>query len=321
MGGASTQFAFEPEPELQAQYATDLLNVSLKTVSGSTREFRVFVSSFLGFGVNEARRRYIQGLAEDFGFFPTGGEITLDRDEPEIHLHHHESLTLSRNEENLIHTVPDPCLPKNLIVESDKYLAETPLPHPLRIRGTGSLSKCLIDLRPYLRKQLPCAKEPCLFDGVFAPISDFSKHRFIGVSEYYYTPVAISGHFTQPADDGKSFHFRKFVENAEKLCSRTYNSLYSAHALKHGVIVEGSEEEARLQLQCFKSAWVLEILHEGIGILDGNDDPPQDATISLQYGDKEQVQRVTSFEPLNEVDGYKISWTLGAMIMHTAKQL
>ncbi|KAJ3069155.1 Golgi apyrase [Podochytrium sp. JEL0797] len=295
MGGASTQFAFEPTERMKKAHAEELKHVMLRTVGGVDVSYHIFVSTFLGFGVNEARRRYVEGLAEDAGIVVVDSTgLILDVDSPT--------------------GVHDPCLPFNLTLKSDKYLSRvTSSPTPELI-GTGSLQKCLSGLHPHLRKNLPCEKQgPCLFDGVSAPIKDFKKHRFIGVSEYYYTPTSVPGAVTH----GGAYHFSEFAKNAEKVCQGPYdpNTLHTIYHRTHGVIVEpDSIEENRLQLQCFKAAWVLEVLHDGFGI------PREDVLNTTTTSSRHSLlgAEKSPFESVNELNGFKISWTLGAMLLHVS---
>ncbi|KAI9332200.1 nucleoside phosphatase GDA1/CD39 [Obelidium mucronatum] len=294
MGGASTQFAFEPVAAMKAAHRDVLRDVTLRTLDGKSVTYSVFVSTFLGFGVNEARRRYVEGLAGDAGLIGAKGK------EPAVPGG----------------AVRDPCLPNNLALKDDKYLSRviassskassntrtTGIPD---LVGTGSLQQCLAGLHPHLRKHAPCDKQPCLFDGVSAPISDFSKHRFIGVSEYYYTPTSVPGAVTH----GGAYHFSEFAKNAELVCQGPYEMLKERYIDTHGPgsLEPGSVEENRLQLQCFKSAWVLEILHDGFGI-------PREHVLDKTT----QHYKASPFEPANELNGFKISWTLGAMLLHVS---
>lgn len=117
--GASTQIAFEPTREMAAIHSDDLTNVKLRSISGQDQNYKVFVTTFLGFGVNEARRRYNESR---------------------------------RN----ISTTEDPCVPGGL--------------DGSRSQKSGDLEACISGLYPLLNKALQCPDNPCLFNGVHAPI-------------------------------------------------------------------------------------------------------------------------------------------------------
>ena len=147
MGGASAQVAFAPNQTETARHAEDLMLLRLRTLDGIEKEYQIFVSTWLGYGANEARRRYIQELEK-----------------------------LSKSTDPFLR---DPCLPKGLElpVENSKF----------SLLGTGSLEECLNLQTPLLAKDLDCHDDPCLFGGVHAPAIDFDVNHFIGVSEYWHT--------------------------------------------------------------------------------------------------------------------------------------
>jgi Golgi apyrase len=62
VGGASAQLAFAPNATEAEKHANHLQLLRLRTVDGVAAEYRVFVTTWLGFGVNEARRRYVDAL-------------------------------------------------------------------------------------------------------------------------------------------------------------------------------------------------------------------------------------------------------------------
>ncbi|KAI8607126.1 nucleoside phosphatase GDA1/CD39, partial [Chytriomyces sp. MP71] len=264
MGGASMQIAFEPRESMKMSHEQDLTRFTLRTAGGHNIHHEIFVTSFLGFGVNEARRRYLEGIA-----------LEADETTPAPPL------------------LQDPCLPHNLQIPPDRYTHRLRDPKPTLV-GTGDLRRCLALVTPYLRKEAPCSHEPCLFNGVAAPITDFAQHRFIGVSEYYYTPRAVQG-------GAGAYHFDEFVGNAEGICGSAWEEL-RGHAGRLDAV-----EEGRLKLRCFKSAWVLEVLHDGFGI-------PRQETIGARGGGE-------AFEPAKELNGFPISWTMGAMLFHVSSTI
>ncbi|GAA5891223.1 hypothetical protein JCM16303_006042, partial [Sporobolomyces ruberrimus] len=79
-----------------------------------------------------------------------------------------------------------------------------------------------------------------------------------------------------------------------------------------------------LETQCFKAAWVVNILHEGIGIpriIDrgGNGDGKNQTEKGLEKAiDKGLVDEPPSFQSLNEVHDVAISWTLGKMVLEVS---
>lgn len=159
MGGASAQIAFVPNKTEAARHKEDLTLLRLRTLGGETKEWQVFVSTWLGFGANEARRRHIQRLMEDKKTTST------------VQYH-------------------DPCMPKGLVEDLQNDDTATP---SASLLGTGNLKDCLTALEPLLSKDAPCLDDPCLFAGVHVPSIDFDINHFIGISEYYYSAQDVFG--------------------------------------------------------------------------------------------------------------------------------
>src|SRR5277367_4525760 len=145
MGGASAQIAFAPNTTEASRHADDLKLLRLRTVDGVAAEYRVFVTTWLGFGVNEARKRYVDALVTAFA-----NPSTIEMPDPCLHA----GLTMTING-----TVFD---------DSDNALAEQP-----HLLGTGRFDECLRQAYPLLKKDVPCLDKPCLLNGVHVPAIDF----------------------------------------------------------------------------------------------------------------------------------------------------
>ncbi|CRK27583.1 hypothetical protein BN1723_013986 [Verticillium longisporum] len=88
MGGASAQIAFAPNSTEAKKHSNDLKLVRLRTMDGTVSEHKVFTATWLGYGANQARERYVDRLQE-----------------------------LYDKSSNL--EVPDPCMPKGLRTTPD----------------------------------------------------------------------------------------------------------------------------------------------------------------------------------------------------------
>lgn len=152
MGGASTQIAFVPSPAEIKKHRDDLSKVTLRTSNGLNQEWDVFVQTWLGFGANEARKRYLDQL-----------------------------ISLSAGARAGFGEISDPCLPKNCEM-THQYGDEI-----YDIKGLGNYDLCQKTIYPLLLKNLPCTDFPCLFNGIHVPKLNFAEDRFIGISEYWYT--------------------------------------------------------------------------------------------------------------------------------------
>ncbi|KAI5953056.1 YND1 [Candida theae] len=179
MGGASTQIAFVPSSVEQIEkHNNDLSKVILRNVNGENQKWNVFVETWLGFGANEARRRFLEQM-----------------------------INLSLVNEISNNNINDPCLPKGAAMD---YAMDG---KSYKINGAGNYETCIKSIYPLLMKSIPCEDEPCLFNGIHGPKMDFEKDKFVGISEYWYTANDIfhsGGEY-----DYKAFNIKvkEFCEN------------------------------------------------------------------------------------------------------------
>ena len=193
MGGASAQVAFAPNATETEKRLNDLYTIRLRTAAGESKNWNVFVSSWLGFGANEARRRYLNTIS------PTKNELL------------------------------DPCLPKGVVdsITSESAESANMVSH---IRGTGDYETCLANVYPLLSKDLPCNDDPCLFAGVHAPLIDFDVNHFIGVSEYWHTSQDLLLH---PEGGGDVYDLKIFADRVQEVCNAAVKSKeFSSEARK-----------------------------------------------------------------------------------------
>lgn len=303
MGGASTQIAFEPTT-MNEDDAKNLIDVRLRLLGGQEIVHRVFVTTWLGYGTNQARERYIGHVISDLDIERQGYSDSED-------------------------VVPDPCLPKDLQLTESGHDAV-----PRSIVGTGSFEQCILDTSPLLNKTAPCPDSPCLMNGIHVPQIDFSVSHFIGVSEYWYSSEQIFGL-------GGAYDFVQYGRAAANFCSRTWNEILLRHEklqAEHGIDEDGEGGEdgrmvtvgkwdpklhlSRLEMQCFKAAWITNVLHEGLG-LPRLTDPGGNLTskegIKVEKeAEKKGLGRPT-FQSLESVGDIAISWTLGKMVLEASK--
>ncbi|TFK30247.1 hypothetical protein FA15DRAFT_663630 [Coprinopsis marcescibilis] len=311
MGGASTQIAFEPSKE-HRRSAKNLIDVRLRLMGGQEIRHKVFVTTWLGYGTNQARERYVGKAISQF-------EAHRDDDDEED-------------------VVEDPCLPKHLeLTESPVHTSpassHSSTSHTLI--GTGSFEQCLRATAPLLNKSKPCPDTHCLMNGVYVPPIDFSSSHFIGISEYWYSSDHIFGL-------GGAYDFVQYERAASEFCSRDWSDLVKTHeeeSRKHhlggdGEIESGGKvvgvgqwgptvETARLQMQCFKAAWITNVLHEGIGlprIVDpgGNGTTKGDKVVA--QAEKKGLGR-PAFQSMDTVGDLAITWTLGKMVVEASKEI
>ena len=313
MGGASTQIAFEPSVESQSK-TKNLIDVRLRLLGGEEIHHKVFVTTWLGYGTNQARERYV-------GKIITENDSSLHGDEDEDHL------------------VLDPCLPKDLELTEAPVHSTSPatahLGKPHRMMGTGSFEQCMKKTASLLTTTKPCPDTPCLMNGVHVPPIDFSVSHFIGVAEYWYSSEHIFGL-------GGAYDYVQYERAASNFCSRDWSDILNEHeesrthhrlggdgeVVQNGKVVDAGQwgpqvEIPRLQMQCFKAAWIANVLHEGIRmprIVDPGGNLSTDGEKVVNEAEKKGLGRPT-FQSVDTVGDIAISWTLGKMVLEASKEV
>lgn len=219
MGGASTQITYEVplSEELPSDLSIDI-DLGCDTQPGhKSHTYHLYATTFLGFGANEARKRYVDLLVE--GYVSAGHTGLLD----------------------------DPCLPKGM------QETQTSRDHQhVTLRGLGNFTNCRLNMYPLLKIPTTCRRSPCSMNGVFQPPINFYKQEMYGFSEYWYTMddiLKIGGHYRE----------ENFIRAATDFCATDWNLL--DERFKSGEWP--TADQHRFQYQCFKSAWVLAVLHDG----------------------------------------------------------
>lgn len=320
MGGASTQIAFAPTLSEIAgsNFPTDgLRSVSLKLLSGEVVEWPLFVASWLGFGTNRVRERYVEARAAEWrAELEERTRAGTEADAP--------TLSAGGARKGLFDPVHDPCLPKDLLLPS----SSSSIPS---FRGTGSFRQCLADLQPLLQADLPCPAPHthCLFAGLPTPHIDFEREDqrgFIGISEYWYTAQQVLG-------VGGLWDWGEWEKGMSNFCSREWSDIEGEFA-KDSKWRGSAIELSRLEMQCFKGAWISNVLHEGIGIPRMYDKGGNETLTGGALGETNEEaerrakqkglmsgshQHPTHFQSLDHVGETAISWTLGKMVIEASK--
>lgn len=316
MGGASTQIAFEPDEEARKK-TKDLIDVRLRLLGGKEIHHQVFVTTWLGYGTNQARERYVGAAINEY----EAARAML-----------HAPVTAEDD------VVPDPCLPKDLQVVENPVQPSSSNAHskkPHTLVGTGSFEQCLKRVSPLLNKDAPCPEAPCLFNGVHVPPIDFNVSHFIGVSEYWYSSEHVFGL-------GGPYDVVQYERAASEFCSRDWSHIMAEHeesrrkgtlggdgeVLENGEVVSTGKwgdkvEISRLQMQCFKAAWLVNVLHEGIGlprIIDSGGNSTTEGDKVAQHAEDKGLGR-PHFQSMDSVGDIAISWTLGKMVLEASKEV
>ncbi|EAW12968.1 putative nucleoside diphosphatase (Ynd1) [Aspergillus clavatus NRRL 1] len=284
MGGASAQIAFAPNITETEKHADDLTLLRLRNVDGSTQEHRVFVTSWLEYGVHEARRRYLEALQTALG---------------------------SAKE------LPDPCLPQGLRTTIDGKPMPSDGKVELSLLGTGRFDECLRQTYPLLDKDAPCADQPCLLHGVHVPAIDFDVNHFIGISEYWHTTHEI----LEMGHKDKAYDFNTYQQRVQQFCSQDWEAIEKGvEKHKWGKKVD---QQSAYEV-CFKASWIINMLHDGIGIprvgLEDTTGSGHNGTKEvLSHGKNKGF--LDPFQAVHKIDSTEVSWTLGKMVLYASSQV
>ncbi|KAL5117846.1 Golgi apyrase [Pleosporales sp. CAS-2024a] len=291
MGGASAQIAFAPNATEANKHADDLTLLRLRTIGGTPIEYKVFVTTWLGFGVNQARQRYVKALLDS---------------------------TSSKE-------LPDPCLPPGLkvhVTKDGRFIQEKPAEDDEKevaaahLVGTGKFAECLHQTFPLLEKDKACKDAPCLINGQHVPAIDFDVNHFVGVSEYWHTTHEI---FEKGHKD-KAYDFKTYQERVDKFCSQDWDKiLQGVEKEKWG----GKVDEDKAREVCFKASWIINMLHDGIGIprvgIEGL--PGHQNTTKAVLDNAEAKGFLAPFQAVDKINNVELSWTLGKMILYASSEV
>ncbi|KAL3103293.1 hypothetical protein niasHS_002479 [Heterodera schachtii] len=269
MGGASAQIAYElplghSDAATGGQENVQLLNLGCRDDDSRFR-FRLFVTTFLGFGVNEGAKAYEKLLWKRLNNKRQAANSTE---------------TDNGKGGTKVPTVVDGCLPVNMLKLSH---AEENYDQFVR-KGNGDWDSCVSDIVSLLfesNSKCSPAKE-CFFNGVHAPPQlSLSDVELYGFSEYWFS-----------VDDvlslGGKYEHDKFEQKAKEFCGQPW-AVIKRKVKAHFYQKADSE---RLETQCFKSAWIHAVLHNGFHV--------------------DEIQH--HFQSAFRINGQEVQWALGAII-------
>ncbi|XP_068606907.1 ectonucleoside triphosphate diphosphohydrolase 7-like [Brachionichthys hirsutus] len=263
MGGASLQIAYEvpgaiafssPQEEEAGKSVLADFNLGCD-VEHTQHVYRVYVTTFLGFGGNMARQRYEDQLVNDTlaknRLLAT--QTGLSEDEPRL----------------------DPCLP---VGASDTLLRDN---RTLYLRGRGDWAPCREAVRPFLGLHNGTMSP----GGVYQAPLNFSNSEFYGFSELFYCTEDV-------LRLGGQYDSQKYAKAATFYCATQWSTLKQRLDDK---LFSQQADVTRLRDQCFKSAWMYEVLHSGF-------------RFPTNYSSLKTARLVYDKE---------VQWTLGAILFKT----
>jgi len=291
MGGASAQIAFAPNVTEAERHADDLKLLRLRKANGEALEYGVFVTTWLGFGANEARKTYVEHL-----------------------------LAAYPNEQE----VPDPCLPVGLLVkpngEEISVGSAEASDAKVHLIGTGAFEECLRSTYPLLGKDKQCNDPPCLLNGVHTPAIDFDVNHFVGVSNFWH----ITHEVFAMAHKDQAYDLETYQKQVVDFCSRDWKDIVEdTHNEKWGHKVD----EQTVEEVCFKASWLINILHDGIGVPrvgleqgKGSISDSKNKTDTIIDNAKDRGF-LDPFQAVDEIHDTEVSWTFGKMVLYASSQM
>ncbi|KAI2811846.1 Ectonucleoside triphosphate diphosphohydrolase 4 [Blomia tropicalis] len=270
MGGASTQIAFEITTNEQYNQLKSAFNdESFKSMVSefnlgcsehdTNHQYRLFVTTFLTLGANSARKKYVEYLINQN---PLNSSLQL--------------------RETMLY---DPCLS---IDSSDTInVTNSGTQFLYHLQGSGDYQQCQQKLSQIITQdgvRQWCNNGTCPFVDLKRIAVPFDESEFYGLSEFWYTMNDI---FAM----GGPYSNLKFDEASSKYCSTSW--LVTQDRFKRKLYPNADFK--RLLYQCFKSAWISTILHDGFHM-------------------PKKYEHFTSISTLNNEP---VQWTLGALIFRT----
>ncbi|VBB26457.1 unnamed protein product [Acanthocheilonema viteae] len=296
MGGASIQIAVELNLTSGINESVESINLGCKD-NEQAYSYRLFVTTFLGYGVNEALQKYEQKLCNDLVVKNTN-----------------------------ISYIRDPCLPVNLLKtvkskdgsqfsrkgkthktwkhkpelhNTHPELDNNPLDWDLHYTfissswakyvvdiGIGDWDTCIKNVRLLLTATVAnskCYGQKCLFGLVRSPPISLSEIELYGFSEYWFSLENV-------LSMGGQYDFSKTASKARQFCRMKWSTI----RMQYRNNVYPKADEARLRSQCFKSAWITAVLHEGFSV----------------------SKTHNRFRSAFDVNGQEAHWALGALLYH-----
>lgn len=327
MGGASTQVVFQPNSTEVDEHSNNLYKIHLSelpllqnesfntnNIIGNytvpvSKDYNIYSDSFLGFGMYQAHNRYLSFLTEKFR-----KDNDLDGEAGNFY----GSITTP---------VPDPCLPKGYTI-SNKINDVN-----VDFIGESNFEKCLESIFPVLVNTTHSAGNTngkgsenckqynagdqvssCLLNDLI-PSFDFDVNHFVGVSGYWDALTHLLSYESrlpkrkdknqksdQDSKNQESYDYNVIYKQTSKLCSQSLSQLFELNNVKPEKL---RLSESNLSELCFKSSWILNFLHLGLGF--------------PRFGIDEIPNKDNQFKSLQlaeKLGGSKFSWTLGRALLY-----
>lgn len=300
MGGASTQVAFELNPEIENAILKDLTETEaisafkseqIRLNLGPNSSVKLFTTTFLGLGVNSARVAAIDLLVRDYLIGLSAETDPTRKSNPSKYKVHLKDPCLTTSSSEIV-LRPARLLSNlsNPIGEERRHQDEK---FEVRLEGSGDFLSCInllervVNIIKKERLHCPLKKDPpcsvSLLGNRFLP---YNNQHFIGLSEMFFTT-------NEMMNSAGPFNRTKVLHETQRICNTQYNKLLEIYSSHNG----GVTKEDRVLYECFKASWLLTILHDS-GL-----------RMPVDYNNFRTVERL---------DDEDIDWTMGAMIAKVA---
>ncbi|CAG2103898.1 unnamed protein product [Medioppia subpectinata] len=281
MGGASVQIAFEITSNtqfqsLQNKHSSQELNALVSEFNlgcdehDSDHNYRLYVTTYLGLGANFARNTYVNALISS--------TINTNTD----------NTSLASKEIQIY----DPCLcidsseRFNISRRSKNTNGSTAFIHVLK--GSGDFKACAQKLKQMLdpsgESVRQCSNSSCPLRQLAQTDAPFDNSEFYGFSEFWYSMEDL-------LRMGGPYRNTKFRDSSSKYCSTSWSVTLDRFQRKLYPLADNN----RLFYQCFKSAWISTVLHDGF----------------------KMPSTYTKFKSASTVNQQQVQWTLGALLYRT----
>lgn len=308
MGGASTQVVFQPNQTEKDDHSNNLYHLLLAKLPPlfedksdmaqvgnylrpSFNNYDVYSDSFLGFGMLQAHDRYLKVLLDHYR---VANDLLA-----EVHLFRTP--------------IPDPCLPRgyttSAVIDDHKY----------DFVGESNFDACLESIFPVLQNAThgsgtnkdtsrgDCkllndgnSVSSCLLNDLI-PAFDFDVNHFVGVSGYWDAMNHFLDSGSMPNMDNSSYDYTLIYSRTRELCSQPLQELLLMNSIKGRTPLPQDD----LMELCFKSSWILNFLHVGLGF--------------PRFGIDEIPNKDDKFDLLQvveKVEGLKFTWTMGRAVLY-----
>ncbi|XP_053214502.1 ectonucleoside triphosphate diphosphohydrolase 7-like isoform X2 [Panonychus citri] len=317
MGGASVQIAFEITSKYELEEIRrrrgvksqdDMKDVIAQFNLGcyshdSDHSYLLYVTTYLGLGANVAKDSYLTFILDQ--------QLKFNKETP-VNFNSKSSINSTNQSNNYlpssassavlppsaiglnklptpapsIITLKDPCLCKNCPY-TRTVISLNGSQYNLSLIGTGDFEHCEANLRNLMTPKYE-VNSVCRDKNTTCPLKqltetrvDFTDTEFFGFSEFWYSMEDV-------LKIGGKYNYFNFKKAASEYCSTDYVTLKDRFTKN----LYPNADPSRLADQCFKTAWISTLLHNGFRM----------------------PKTFKNFQSALSIKNNQVQWTLGALL-------